>query len=146
LRELVRQTVQRGDLIAKVFELEKVTVQAAIPEREIAGVGIGQPVAVKVRAYPNRIFRGRVTRIATTARGSAANAPAGTETAPLPGSGGATKGANTVLTMTEIDNGEGLLKPGMTGVAKIYCGERRFVDLVARRLSLTFKVEFWSWW
>jgi hypothetical protein len=47
---------------------------------------------------------------------------------------------------TEIDNSAGLLKPGMTGVAKIYCGERRFIDLITRRLARTFKVEFWGWW
>jgi hypothetical protein len=64
----------------------------------------------------------------------------------LPSAAAGGKSSNVVLVITETDNREGLLKPGMTGVAKIYCGERRFIDLVMRRLSLTFKVEFWSWW
>jgi hypothetical protein len=34
----------------------------------------------------------------------------------------------------------------MTGLAKIDGGDRRVVDLIARRLGHTFKVEFWSWW
>ena len=58
----------------------------------------------------------------------------------------AAKAANTILVTTEIDNGEGLLKPGMTGMAKISCGQRRIIDLITRRLSRTFRVEFWSWW
>jgi hypothetical protein len=51
-----------------------------------------------------------------------------------------------VRVTTEIDNSSGLLKPGMTGMAKIYCGDQRIIDLVTRRLSRTFRVEFWSWW
>ena len=135
LTELPRQMVQKGDLIAKVHELDTVTVEAAISEKEIADVKPGQTVAVKVRAHPERLFYGKVTAIATTVRGAASiNASA----AVLP--------ANTILVTTEIDNAAHLLKPGMTGMAKIYCGERRVTDLVLRRLSRTFRVEFWSWW
>ena len=47
---------------------------------------------------------------------------------------------------TQIDNRLGLLKPGMTGQAKIFCGDRRIVRLIGRRLARTLKVEFWSWW
>jgi len=38
-----------------------------------------------------------------------------------------------------------LLKPGMSGHAKILGGERRVIDIITRRLSRTIKVEFWSW-
>jgi hypothetical protein len=31
-------------------------------------------------------------------------------------------------------------------MAKICCGQRRIIDLITRRLSRTFRVEFWSWW
>jgi hypothetical protein len=53
---------------------------------------------------------------------------------------------STILVTTEIDNSSLLLKPGMTGQAKIYCGERRIIELIWRRLARMFKVEFWSWW
>ena len=39
-----------------------------------------------------------------------------------------------------------LLKPEMTGKAKIYCGDRSIFDLITRRLARTVRVEFWSWW
>jgi len=49
------------------------------------------------------------------------------------------------LITTQIDNHSLLLKPEMTGQAKILCGRRRALDLVTRRLAHTIKVEFWSW-
>jgi len=52
----------------------------------------------------------------------------------------------SVTITTEIDNNSLLLKPEMTGQAKIFCGERRLLDLVTRRIARTVKVEFWSWW
>jgi len=52
----------------------------------------------------------------------------------------------TILVTTRIENRSLLLKPGMTGNAKILCGRRRIIDLLERRLARTFKVEFWSWW
>src|SRR5256886_16060853 len=55
-------------------------------------------------------------------------------------------GVRTFVVTTQIENRSGLLKPGMTGLAKVVGGDRRVVDLVMRRLGHTFKVEFWSWW
>ena len=47
---------------------------------------------------------------------------------------------------TQLENPGLLLKPQMTGIAKIHCGERRAMDLVTRRLVRYVRVEFWSWW
>jgi hypothetical protein len=90
-----------------------------------------------------------VTDIATTAGDGGASAPttAGSKSGLLPdATGDAGKSVNAILVTTEIDNADGLLKPGMTGMAKIYCGKRQIITLMMRRLSRTFRVEFWSWW
>jgi hypothetical protein len=50
------------------------------------------------------------------------------------------------LVTTRIDNASLLLKPEMTGNAKIYCGKRRIFDIVTRRIARYIRVEFWSWW
>src|SRR2546430_17677918 len=55
-------------------------------------------------------------------------------------------GVRTFVVTTQIDNRSGFLKPGMTGLAKVVGGHRRVFDLVTRRLSHMFKVEFWPWW
>ena len=52
----------------------------------------------------------------------------------------------TVIVVTQLDNRTGLLRPAMSGRAKIYCGEQRALDLMLRRLVRYLRVEFWSWW
>jgi hypothetical protein len=51
-----------------------------------------------------------------------------------------------VRATTEIDNPDLLLKPEMTGNAKIYCGSRPIFELLTRRIARYIRVEFWSWW
>ena len=92
------------------------------------------------------MFSGKVVEIATTAGGAASGSGGSKAEAATSSPLESAKSANTILVTTEIDNSAGLLKPGMTGMAKIYCGERRIIDLMLRRLSRTFRVEFWSWW
>ena len=85
-----------------------------------------------MRAYPDLTFYGKVTSIGTAVQSS----PDGKEI--LAG--------RTILVTTQIDNSSLLLKPEMTGNAKILCGGRRIIDLIRRRFVRTFKVEVWSWW
>jgi len=121
LRGMIGQQVNKGDLIAEVHELNTITAEIAISEKEIADVHVGQTVFVKARAYPS-----------------------GASTATTPQS--TTEGERTVLVTTRLDNTSYLLKPEMTGKAKIYCGRRSIFDLITRRLARTVRVEFWSWW
>jgi len=142
LKEMVGQFVAKGALIAKVYAVTTVTGQIVITEKEIGDVHVGQQVALKSRAYPDMVFHGTVTTIATAAEGL----PSATAEAATAKTGGTTTGVRTFVVTTQIDNRSGLLKPGMTGLAKVVGGDRRVVDLVQRRLAHTFKVEFWSWW
>ena len=145
LRELAGQVVLKGALIAKVFELQKTTVEIAVPENEIPDVKIGQKVVLKVRAYPSETFNGAVTSIATSA--FAASSSAETTLLPAtPTTPSSNSAPKTILVTTEIENRSRLLKPGMTGHAKIFLGQRRLIDLINRRLARTVKVQFWSWW
>jgi multidrug resistance efflux pump len=144
LKELAGQVVQKGSLIAKVFELQKTTVEIAVPENEIPDVKVGQKVVLKVRAFPNETFNGEVTSIATSA--FAPSSPQETALLPTPAPPSNSSAPKTILVTTEIDNHSRLLKPGMTGHAKIFCGQRRLIDLITRRLARTVKVQFWSWW
>jgi multidrug resistance efflux pump len=136
LKEMKRQLVNKGDLIAKVFDFKTVIAEMIIPEKEIADIKVGQDVVLKARSYPDETFHGTVTAIATAASGATASSSSSSSSAT----------SNTILVRTEIKNPSLLLKAQMTGQAKIVCGERRIVDLVTRRLARTLKVEFWSWW
>jgi multidrug resistance efflux pump len=143
LKELQGQLVSRGALIAKIYDLTAVMAQIVVSEKDIADVRVGQPVALRVRAMPGSVFRGTVTAIATAADGSSI---AGAQTAVATTSGSSTVAGRAFIVTTRIDNPHLLLKPGMTGWAKIYCGPRRIVEVVTRRAARTVRVEVWSWW
>ena len=140
LRAMERQLVTKGALIASVYDFRTVTAQIAIPEKELADVAIGQEVALRARAYPSETFRGTVTAIATAAQGTPTGASAATSSPATPGSG------TTFIVTTRIHNGLLLLKPGMTGQAKVFAGRRSLIGIFARRIARTLKVEVWSWW
>ncbi|HZN04689.1 MAG TPA: efflux RND transporter periplasmic adaptor subunit, partial [Candidatus Polarisedimenticolia bacterium] len=141
LKELRRQLVKKGDLILKVYDVSTVTAQIFVSERELDGIEVGQQVELRARAYPGTTFQGTVTSIATSAQGSA-----GVTTGPGVFASGSVDPNKSVIVTTRIDNQSLLLKPEMTGQAKIFCGPRRIADLMARRVALTFRVALWSWW
>jgi putative peptide zinc metalloprotease protein len=131
LKEKIGQHVNKGDLVATVHALKTVIAEISVSEKEISDVKVGQIVVLKARAYPQRVFEGKVTAIApTVTKGKDENKQTD----------------RTVTVTTQLDNGGLLLKPEMTGTAKIYCGKRRLLDLVTRRFSRYLRVEFWSWW
>ena len=129
LKENVGQHVAKGDLVAEVHELKTITAEILVPEKEIADVKIGQKVVLKARAHPTLDFLGTVT----------AMAPVASKTNDW-------RNERTVLVTTQLDNSSFLLRPEMTGLAKIYCGEQRAGALLGRRLLRYLRVEVWSWW
>lgn len=129
LKEKVGQLVERGQLIGSVHAVKTVTVEIALPEQEIADVCVGQRVILKARAYPRESFEGHVTGIA-----------------PIAGTQEELHAGKTILVTAQLNNSAGLLRSEMTGNAKIYCGERRILDIITRRFVRYLRVEFWSWW
>ena len=128
LHERVGAFLEPGDLVAEVHALETVRAEIAVPERDFGDVRVGQRGGLRLRAYPGRTFAGRVTAIA----------PAADTVAVL--------GGRTVRVTIEIANESGLLRPHLTGYARIECGTRSALDLLTRRVRRFVRVEFWSWW
>jgi putative peptide zinc metalloprotease protein len=145
LKELRRQLVKKGDLISKIYDPGAMTAEILIPEKEITDVKVGQKVSLKALTYPDKTFEGTVTAISVAAQGGGESSSPATSSgvASLTHSASANK---SILVTTQLDNSSLLLKPEMTGHAKIYCGERGLIDLLKWRLSRVIKVEFWSWW
>jgi multidrug resistance efflux pump len=128
LREHVGEQVKPGDLIAEVYALETVTAEIAVPEQEIGEVRAGQRGSVRLRAYPEQPFEGRVIAVA----------PMAVEKQGLRG--------RFVRVTIELPNTAGLVKPSMTGYARIECGRRSALEVLLRPLRRFFRLEFWSWW
>ena len=139
LHDLLMRRVEPGDLIAKVFDERTLTAEIEVSEQDIADVHVGEPVALRARAQPGVTFHGTVQAIAVAALPASASA---TSTS---GASAATAVARRILVTTRIDNRDLLLRPEMTGQAKIVCGRHSVANLIGRRLTRTFKVEFWSW-
>jgi multidrug resistance efflux pump len=128
LKQKVGEQVSKGDLIVRVFEPDRTTPEITISEKEIADVTPGQTVMLKARAYPDRALFGKVKSIA----------PAADDDTDL---------ARKVFRVAiDMDGDSQLLKPEMTGTAKIFCGTRSIWGLLTRRTERYLRVEFWSWW
>ncbi len=114
-----------GNLLS-IANLDTMLVSIEVSEKNLDAVKLGLPVKVKIRAYPFRSFWGRVTRISQMAE---EQTPGG-----------------IFPVWCKIENGERLLKPGMTGYAKVYCGKLSLASLLTRKIVRYLRVEVWSWW
>jgi multidrug resistance efflux pump len=129
IKEKAGQHVEKGDLIVEVHELKTVLVEIAVSEKDIADITVGQPVAAKARAYPGSSFQGAVLSIA-----------------PIATEGDEWNRERTIRVRASLDNPPLLLRSGMSGNAKIYCGKRPLFELLTRRVLRFIRIDVWSWW
>ncbi|MFP4279207.1 MAG: efflux RND transporter periplasmic adaptor subunit [Halochromatium sp.] len=57
------QFLDAGSAIAELEALDPVYVDYALPERRLSELEVEQPIAVRVKAYPERVFEGRIQAI-----------------------------------------------------------------------------------
>jgi HlyD family secretion protein len=129
LKDRIGQSLKRGELLAEVHEMQTVTAEILVPEKEISDVREGQRIVLKARAFPTRRFEGSVFSIAPVAMRD------------TNGFGG-----RQFIVTTKLENPELLLRPEMSGNAKIYCGERRLCEITTRRFVRYLRTDFWAWW
>jgi HlyD family secretion protein len=114
------------DNILTISNLDTVRVSIKVSEKDFDVLKKGLPVKLKVRSYPVRTFWGKVSRISQMADREAAK--------------------NIFPVTCRIENKDYLLRPGMSGHAKIFCGKKRLASLLTRRLVRYLRVEMWAWW
>jgi len=120
----LNQHLDPGDELARISDTAHVTVEMQVPEKEMADIAHGNPVTMVARSLPSLDLKGRVDFISPVAQSVA--------------------GQQVVVVRSEVDNDKLLLKPEMTGVAKIYCGDRRIIDIMTRRMIRWVRTEFWD--
>jgi len=57
------QYLEAGDPVVRLESLGKILVDFSLPQNQLGQVGVGQPVRVRVDAWPGEIFAGAVTAI-----------------------------------------------------------------------------------
>jgi multidrug resistance efflux pump len=127
------QKVEPGTALCEIADTRRLRAEVEVPEGEAGEIRPGQKVKIKARAFPDRDFWGEVVSVASAAEASPAEERASFLPAPQ----------SRIRVYTEVDNSEGLLKPEMTGNAKIYCGKKTLINLLTRRLVRYVRTEFW---
>jgi putative peptide zinc metalloprotease protein len=125
LQNRIGDFLDKGGVFCEIVSEGTVIVEMPVPEKEIGEVRLGFPITIKVRGYPKRWYQARVKSIAPVA------APNGLE--------------RTVVVQGELENPDGSLKAGMTGVGKILCGKRTIFSIATRRAIRWLRTEFWEY-
>lgn len=104
------QYVTAGQNLVALEQLDPIFVDFPTPEQNIDRVRIGQTVRIKVDAFPDRVFEGKVTSL---------DAKVNQET-------------RTILVRGEVPNGDRALLPGMFADVTVVAGAARDVVTVPR--------------
>ena len=122
---IVTQVRPAGNLL-NIANYDTMRILIPVSEKDLDVIKLGQKVKAKVRSFPWKSYYGVVTRMAHQAEEY--------------------KSRQVFLVTSKIANPQLLLKPGMTGQAKIYCEKRSIASLLLRRIIRWLRVEVWSWW
>jgi putative peptide zinc metalloprotease protein len=125
IRGVVTSISYDGNLLS-IANLDTMRVLIQVSEKNLEVLKQGLLVKLKVRSYPFLSFWGKVTKISQMAD---------------------VGGPKKIFPVTcKIENKDYLLKPGMSGYAKVYCGKRSIFNLLTRKIVNYLRVEVWSWW
>ena len=124
LEERVGEHLERGDVLCEVARLDPAYVEVQVPEEDVGAIRLGRPARVKVLAYPDKQFRGKVLSIAPEGTGP--------------------EGKPAAFTVTvECANPNLDLLAGMTGRAKLDAGLSPWLWNVLRPLARAARMNFW---
>ncbi len=123
LAEKTGQFLKEGDLICEIEEPEDMELEVPLEEHDVAKVAAGQEVDLKPRALPLEHLRARVERVA-----------------PLAVAG---KVQSTVTVYCRLQTPAAELRSGMTGYARIHCGDGSVASYFAHRVVRYFRTEIW---
>ena len=125
LDKSVGRILAENEHLLTIQDSTVIQAEVYMPEAEMDEDRVGALVKVRPWAYPTSIFYGRVISVAPKAEDSA--------------------GGKVVRVITEIPNKDLMLKPDMTGEAKIEGGWKPLIVAFTRSIVRFVMVEVWSW-
>ncbi len=117
--------VRKGDVFIEIEDTRVVSARIAVPEADAGDIKLGAQVHLKLWAYPERVFEGKVDEIEPVAK--------------------SLDFGRVVYIRSRIDNPEGILLSGLTGYAKVSGENTLLIFAFTRALARFFRVEVWSW-
>jgi multidrug efflux pump subunit AcrA (membrane-fusion protein) len=114
----------KGSEICRIAGTSELLVRVQVAEQAMGDIASGDPVRVKTRAFPDRVFHGAVSKIGGESELDA-------------------DGQRTYRLELIIQNQQGLLRPGMTVFARVDFGNRMVGWLMAHKLKQALRPEMW---
>ncbi len=124
IEEQVGARLERGDVFCEIARLDPVHVEVEIAEEDVGDIRPGKSARVRVLAYADRQFRGKILAVSPEGKGA-------------PG-----KPASFTVTV-ECANPDLELLVGMTGRAKLEAGSSPWLWGVLRPLGRALRMNFW---
>ena len=135
-------TFTEGTVLCMVGEAEKLEGVMVVDQSEVEFIVRGQPVDLKLDAFPWRTFTGKVDELAEThieTGSERLSVKAGGQVPTKTDDSGRESPISTSYeAMTSLDDPDGLLTPGMRGTARIKVGSRTVGQWLLRLLWQTF--------
>jgi len=122
--EMLGEYLEPGRAFVLLGRTDRLQVETLVRQQDIDRVRMGLPVRLKVAARPHDTFVGSIVEISPAAATDAS-------------------GDASVTVWGDIDNGEGLLRPGLEARAKIVGARRPVAYLVFRPLVRWIQMRFW---
>jgi multidrug efflux pump subunit AcrA (membrane-fusion protein) len=124
LQKMIGRRYGRGEEICRVGQLERFLLRIDVNEREIANVRLDSPVRFKLKTVAGRTFTGVVSKI---------NAEPSVNQ----------YGQKFYPVEVSVENSDGILRPGMTGFARISFGRQSIGLIVADKMWQALRPELW---
>ena len=124
LQKSIGRHYNRGEEIFRIGELEKFILKIDVSEREISNVRVDSPVRFKLKTVPGKTFTGLVSKI---------NAEPTTNQL----------GQHFYPVEVQVENADGLLRPGMTGFARISFGRQKIGAILIDKVWQALRPELW---
>ncbi|HEV7402379.1 MAG TPA: efflux RND transporter periplasmic adaptor subunit [Chthoniobacteraceae bacterium] len=128
-----------GDLFCEIGSLEPMQIKMALNEKQVRYVEKGQPVELKTNAYPEITIHGKINEVhAMVLAKDMPAALSATRSGDVPvgrdAHGNEVPLERTFEARIDVENPNGLLRPGMTSHGSIHTGRRPFGKLVLQSL------------
>jgi multidrug resistance efflux pump len=140
LDQKIGSYLKKGETFAVVEEERNIRGEVRIAEYNVEEVAVGAVAEVKLLAYPNKPFIGKVVSIEPVASTETASSTPLKEKESTP-----QITDRFVRVIVDIPNTDKILKSSMTGYAKIEGSRQPLVVAFTRPIVRFIQVEVWSW-